>query len=292
MKTKWIFAILPLLIASCGSGNNISDAYGNFEATEILTGAEVQGQVVKFSIVEGQHLNNKEVVGIIDSVPNYLHKLQLIAQTQATKAKLDQVHAQIQVLDEQKKTLLIDQARIKKLVASNAAPSKQLDDINGQVDVINSQIVSTKVQNIAINSEIQALQYQVAQVNDQLSKSLIRSPVDGTVLEKYVEQGEIIVPGKVLFKIANLSVLRLRVYVSGAQLPNIKLGQKVSVFVDKSESENKKLEGTISWISQQAEFTPKIIQTKDERVNLVYAVKVDVVNDGSIKIGMPGEVKF
>jgi HlyD family secretion protein len=292
MKTKWIFAILPLLIASCGSGNNISDAYGNFEATEILTGAEVQGQVVKFSIVEGQHLKNNEVVGIIDSVPNYLRKLQLIAQTQATKAKLDQVHAQIQVLDEQKKTLLIDQARIKKLVASNAAPSKQLDDINGQVDVINSQIVSTKVQNIAINSEIQALQYQVAQVNDQLSKSLIRSPVDGTILEKYVEQGEIVVPGKVLFKIANLSVLRLRIYVSGAQLPNIKLGQKVSVFVDKSESENRKLEGTISWISQQAEFTPKIIQTKDERVNLVYAVKVDVVNDGSIKIGMPGEVKF
>jgi HlyD family secretion protein len=292
MKTPWIFAILPIFVASCGSGNNKSDAYGNFEAIEILTGSEVQGKVVKFDVEEGKQLKKGEAVGVIDTIPNYLKKLQLMAQTEAAKAKLDQVQSQIVVFDEQKKTLVRDQERTKSLVASNAAPTKQLDDINGQLNVINSQIASTRVQNQAINGEIKAMQYQVAQMQDQITKSVIKSPVDGTVLEKYIELGEIAVPGKTLFKIADLSVLRLRVYVSGAQLPNIKIGQKVSVFIDKNENENKKLEGTISWISQQAEFTPKIIQTKDERVNLVYAVKVDVQNDGSVKIGMPGEIKF
>jgi HlyD family secretion protein len=292
MNNKLLFFVIPFIAASCGNGNNNSDAYGNFEAVEILAGAEVQGKIISLDIEEGQQVKKGQVMGYIDTVPNYLRKLQLMAQTDASLAKLSQVKSQIEVQEEQRKNLLIDQKRLKNLVLANAAPTKQLDDIDGQINVVNSQIISTRVQNQAITSEIKSLQFQVAQAQDLLSKSVIRNPIDGTILEKYIEQGEIAVPGKTLYKIADLSVLRLRVYVSGAQLPNIKIGQKVAVYIDKNENENRKLEGEVSWISQQAEFTPKIIQTKEERVNLVYAVKVDVKNDGSIKIGMPGEVKF
>ena len=292
MKTKLILFVLPFFITSCGNGNNKSDAYGNFEAIEVLVGAEAQGKVVVLKIEEGQQIAKDEIVGYIDTLSLNLKKLQLVAQKEASAAKLAQVQAQIAVQEEQKKTSSKEQLRISKLVEAKAAPTKQLDDINGQLDILSSQIISTRTQNQAIAGEMKALQYQIAQVADQLTKSVIRNPVRGTVLEKYIEEGEIAVQGKTLYKIADLSTLKLRVYISGAQLPNVKLGQKVSVLIDENKDDNKKIEGTISWISQQAEFTPKIIQTKDERVNLVYAVKIDVVNDGSLKIGMPGEVKF
>jgi HlyD family secretion protein len=205
---------------------------------------------------------------------------------------LAQVESQIEVQDVQKNVALADQKRYISLVDANAAPSKQLDDINNSLLVINAQIVSTRTQYQAINSDIKALQYQIVQIDDQLYKSVIRNPISGIVLEKYIENTEIAVPGKSIYKIADLSVLKLKVFVSGVQLPKIKIGQKVQVYIDESETKNKEMNGVISWISQQAEFTPKIIQTKDERVNLVYGVKIDVVNDGSLKIGMPGEIKF
>jgi HlyD family secretion protein len=292
MKTKLILIAFPIVMAACSGGNNKSDAYGNFEATEVLVGAEAQGKLLNLKIEEGQQVAKDEIVGTIDTVALYLKKLQLIAQKEASTARLAQVQAQVAVQEEQKKTNTREQARIGKLVDANAAPTKQLDDVNGQLDILNSQIVSTRTQNQAIAGEIKAFQYQIAQIDDQLAKSVIHNPIKGTVLEKYIEQGEIAAQGKTLYKIANLSALKLRVYISGDQLPNIKIGQKVTIFIDKTKDENQKLEGTISWISQQAEFTPKIIQTKDERVNLVYAIKVDVANDGSLKIGMPGEVKF
>ncbi len=292
MKTKLLFIAIPIIAAACGNGNNKSDAYGNFEATEVLVGAEVQGKVLKINIEEGQNLIKDQAVGYIDSLSTYLRKLQLIAQIEASTAKLAQVQSQIEVQEEQKKSLLREQDRSNKLVSAQAAPTKQLDDINSEIDLINKQIISTRVQNQAISGEIKALKFQADQAQDQLNKSIIRNPINGTVLEKYIEPGEIAVPGKNLYKIADLSVMKLRVYVSGAQLPNIKIGQKVTVLIDKTSDENRKLEGIISWISQQTEFTPKIIQTKEERVNMVYAIKVDVQNDGSLKIGMPGEVKF
>lgn len=292
MKTKLIFLAIPFIALACGNGNNKSDAYGNFEATEVLVGAEVQGKILKLNIEEGQNLVKDQAVGYIDSLSAYLRKLQLIAQIEASTAKLAQVQSQIEVQEEQKKPLLREQDRTNKLVAAQAAPTKQLDDINSQLDLINKQIISTHVQNQAISGEIKALKFQADQAQDQLNKSIIRNPINGTVLEKYIEPGEIAILGKNLYKIADLSVMKLRVYVSGAQLPNIKIGQKVTVLIDKTSDENRKLEGTISWISQQTEFTPKIIQTKEERVNMVYAIKVDVQNDGSLKIGMPGEVKF
>jgi HlyD family secretion protein len=292
MKTKLIFITIPIIAAACGNGNNKSDAYGNFEATEVLVGAEVQGKILKLNIEEGQSLLKDQAIGYIDSLSTYLKKQQLIAQIEASSAKFTQVQSQIEVQEEQKKSLLREQDRLNKLVAAQAAPTKQLDDINSDLDLINKQIISTRVQNQAISGDIKALKFQVDQAQDQLNKSIIRNPITGTVLEKYIEPGEIAIPGKNLYKIADLSVMKLRVYVSGAQLPNIKIGQKVSVFIDKTSIENRKLEGIISWISQQTEFTPKIIQTKEERVNMVYAIKVDVQNDGSLKIGMPGEVKF
>jgi HlyD family secretion protein len=292
MKTFYYFLLIPIVFASCGNGNNKSDAYGNFEATEVLVGAETQGKIIQLNVEEGQLVKKGVSVGYIDSLSTYLKVQQLNAQVQASEARLSQVQAQVDVQEEQEKTLVREQERVSKLVASGAAPTKQLDDINGQLNLIISQIASTKTQNLSVSAEIRALKYQAAQVQDQLTKSTIINPINGTVLEKYIETGEIAIPGKTLYKIADLSVLKLRVYVSGEQLPNIKIGQKVAVYIDKNESDNRQLEGTISWVSQQAEFTPKIIQTKEERVNLVYAVKVDVKNDGSLKIGMPGETKF
>lgn len=294
MKSKYVPVSLLILIfaASCSNNNNKSDAYGNFEAVEILIGSEVQGKIVSFNIEEGQEIKKGQVAGYIDSLSLFLKKQQLTTQMEGAKVRLVQVQSQIAVQEEQKKSLLREQQRLTKLVSANAAPVKQLDDINSQLDILNSQIISTRVQNQLILYDVKALQYQVAQTEDQLNKSVIRNPENGTVLEKYVEPGEIAVPGKILYKIADISTLRLRVYVSGAQLPHIKIGQKAKVYIDENARKNRQIEGTVSWISQQAEFTPKIIQTKDERVNLVYAIKLDVVNDGSLKIGMPGEVKF
>jgi HlyD family secretion protein len=292
MKYNYLILIIPLFLISCGNGNDKSDAYGNFEATEVLVGAEVQGKILQLNIEEGQLLKSGTIVGFIDSISNYLKKEQLVAQVQISEARFSQIKAQVDVQEEQKKSLIREQERISKLVSSSAAPTKQLDDINSQLDILNSQILSTKTQNQSIAAELKVLVYQIAQVQDQLLKSSIINPIEGTVLEKYIETGEIAIPGKTLYKIANLTTLKLRVYISGSQLPNVKIGQKVAVFIDKNESDDTQLEGTISWISQQAEFTPKIIQTKEERVNMVYALKVDVKNDGHLKIGMPGEVKF
>ena len=292
MKNNYLLIPLTIFAISCSNGNDKSDAYGNFEAVEIIVSAEAQGKILQFNLEEGNKLNKKQSVGYIDTIPLYLKKQQLIAQLESAAAKLIQVGSQIKVQEEQKITLMRDQDRFSKLVNANAAPSKQLDDINGQLNILNSQVLSTRTQNQSIAGEIKAIKYQVAQVEDQIIKSIISNPVNGTVLEKYIEPGEIAIPGKSLYKIADLSILKLRVYISGVQLPNIKIGQKVKVFIDKNESNNRQLEGSVSWISQQAEFTPKIIQTKDERVNLVYAIKVNVPNDGSLKIGMPGEVKF
>jgi HlyD family secretion protein len=292
MKTRILLFLVIIALNSCHFGNNKSDAYGNFEAIEIQVSSEVQGKITDLKIEEGQKIQKGQIALTIDTIQLYLRKLQMNAQMNSAGSRLLQVQSQIAVQEEQKKTLEKEQNRINKLVAANAAPSKQLDDINGQLDILNSQVAATRIQNQSIAFDIKALQFATSQIDDQLYKSVIRNPVEGTILEKYVEVGEVVVPGKILYKVADLSVLRLRAYISGAQLPNIKIGQKVTVLIDKDKNENQKLSGSVNWISQQAEFTPKIIQTKEERVNLVYAIKIDVLNDGSLKIGMPGEVKF
>jgi HlyD family secretion protein len=228
----------------------------------------------------------------VDTIQLSLKREQIIAQRKASAAKIGNIQSQIDVQEETKKTLMVDKDRVEKLIKDNAAPTKQLDDINGKISVVESQIQSIRTQNNAVISEIASLDRQIDQMTDQIRRCKVINPIQGTILEKYIEPSEIVGSGKVLYKIANMDQMNLRVYVSGAQLSEVKIGQKVTVLIDKGEKEFESIEGLVTWISSQAEFTPKIIQTKEERVNLVYAMKIAVKNDGRLKIGMPGEVRF
>lgn len=275
---------------ACNNNKDKADAYGNFEAIETIVGADGQGKLIKFVPEEGMQLKAGEIVGVIDTTSLYLKKQQIIAMKRAAESKLVQIRAQINVQETQKEVISKEKTRMENLVKDKAAPEKQLDDIAGQYNIIVSQIASTKSQNQGVVGEIESLDQQIRQIEDQISRSYIINPINGTVLEKYIEPFEMTTLGKNLYKIANLESLRLKVYVNGALLPNIKIGQKVTVKIDENEENTQSLQGTISWISSQAEFTPKTIQTREERVKQVYAVKVDVINDGRVKIGMPGEV--
>lgn len=292
MKHLIVLTITILFLFSCSDNGNKSDAYGNFETIETVISAETQGKILQFNIDEGQKLAAGEKIGLIDTIQLTLKKQQLNAQKAAISTKTGNVLAQIEVLEEQKATLLTEKKRVEKLLKDGAATQKQMDDINGQISIIEKKIQSVRTQNASILSELKAMEMQIKQLEDQIKKSVLTNPVEGIVLEKYVEPYEIAVPGKSLYKIADISELMLRIYVSGSQLPHIKIGQNVEVLVDKTKTENQSFEGEIVWISEQAEFTPKIIQTKEERVDLVYAVKVKVKNNGTLKIGMPGEVNF
>ncbi len=290
-KLFWILIISAGMI-SCSSNGNKADAYGNFEATEVMVSAMAQGEIFALDIKEGQQLLQGDIVGLIDTTDLHLKKQQLIKGIAAVKTRLITINAQMDVQLQQKKNLSVDQDRLVKLFKDGAATQKQLDDLNGALDLIQTQIIATKSQKQQIQAEIETMGIQILQVQEAMSKCRISNPVNGTVLIKYAEAGEVAAPGKPLYKIADLSMMKLKVYVSGDQLPHIKIGQEVEVQIDKTKKENTSLRGKISWVSSAAEFTPKTIQTKDERVNLVYAVKILVPNEGAIKIGMPGEVNF
>jgi len=292
MKTNIILFFTLILLAACNSSSDKSDAYGTFESTEVTISAESAGKIVWLNVDEGSDLKNGDTVALIDTVQLALKREALEAQKNAASNKTPYITAQIKVLEEQKKTSQVEKERLEKLFKDGAATQQQLDNINGVIAVYDKQISSIQTTNAPVLNETEAYEKQIAQLDDQISRSFIVNPVNGTVLTKYSEANEIVIQGKALYKIADLDYIFLRVYVSGAQLPNLKLDQKVKVLVDKDASDLKEYEGTISWISSSAEFTPKIIQTKEERVNLVYAVKVKVKNDGTLKIGMPGEVKF
>jgi len=291
MKTK-ISVFLSLLLFACSGNDNGPDAYGNFEAREIIVSAESQGKLLQFNVEEGEKLKKNQQVGWIDTSTLHIQKEQLKAQKQAVASKLANIKAQIEVQQEQKQNLLTEKNRVEKLYNDQAATKQKLDDINGKYEVLLKQIKATKTQINAVHKEMEVMERQIDLVDEQIKKSKIINPLNGTVLEKYVEESEIAAIGKALYKIARLDEIDLRVYISGAQLPSVKIGQKVTVLVDKDAKTNQEFEGKVIWISDQAEFTPKIIQTKEERVNMVYAVKVRVQNDGTMKIGMPGEVKF
>lgn len=292
MQTKYLIPLIAIVLASCNGTNDLSDAYGNFEVDDIIVSAEANGKLLQLNVEEGKVLKANMLVALIDTVDYELKRKQLKAQKQAISSQIQNIQSQIDVQEQQKKNLLIDQDRIEKLLKDGAATKKQLDDINGQIDLVNSQIESIKTQNVSIISELEVVNTQISQVEESINKCNIKNPIEGIVLEKYAEANEITTFGKPLYKIANMNEMILRIYISGAQLPQIKLGQEVEVLIDKDDESDTKLKGVISWISASAEFTPKIIQTKEERVNMVYAVKVVVKNDGSLKIGMPGEVNF
>ncbi len=292
MKTRYLIAIIVIVFASCTGKKDLSDAYGNFEVDDIIVSAEANGKLLLLNVEEGKRINANELVAVIDTIDYVLKRKQLKAQKRAISSRIENIQSQIDVQEQQKKNLLIDKERIENLLKDGAATKKQLDDINGQIDLVNSQIKSIKTQNVAVVTELEVISTQISQIEESINKCNIKNPVGGMVLEKYAEENEITTFGKPLYKIADMHEMILRVYVSGNQLPHIKIGQEVEVFIDEDAKSNKKLTGIVSWISESAEFTPKIIQTKEERVNMVYAVKVKVQNDGSLKIGMPGEVNF
>jgi HlyD family secretion protein len=278
--------------SSCKNNNSLSDAYGNFEAVQVTVSAESAGKIHYLNVEEGSLPDSGSIVALIDTTDLYLKKLQLQAQKKAVSVKKSSVNSQIGVQQQLKANLMVEKIRVTKLIAEKAATTKQLDDINGAIDLVDKQVVSIQTQDAGIAEEMEVIDRQIAQVNESIHKCYVRNPVTGTVLSKFAEAGEIAAPGRALYKIADLSVMELKVYVSGTQLPSVKQGQQVEVLIDADKKTNRKLSGVVSWISPKAEFTPKIIQTKEERVNLVYGVKIRVPNDGSLKIAMPAEVNF
>lgn len=296
MKLTSTAILFITLLAACKSKENAADAYGNFESTEVIVSAEATGKLLSFHVEEGAEIPAQAIVGGIDSVQLNLKKAQLGANIKAVRSKRPDVNPQLEVIRQQIATQQREKKRVENLVKANAATTKQLDDINAQIAVLEKQYASTastlSTQVSGINSETQPLQYQVEQVQEQLAQSRIINPVKGTVLTKYVEQGEVVNYGKPLYKIADLNTMYLRAYISGNQLSEIKIGQTVTVQTDLQDDKMRDWKGTVSWIASEAEFTPKTIQTRDERVQQVYAIKVKVQNDGSLKIGMPGEIRI
>lgn len=278
-------------ITSCNSSSDRADAYGNFEAKEVIISAEAMGKVLSFTLEEGEKLAKGNMVGLIDTIDLHLNKQQLLANKSGITAKSANVLSQITVLRTQLKTAQSEQDRVSNMFKNEAATQRQLDEVNGKVDVLKAQIKSVETQNAPIISELAVIDAQLNRLDEQLSKSIITNPIDGTVLVKYTEEQEVVSFGKPLYKIANLDELELKVYISETQLAEVKIGQTVRVSIDGKEGLTA-YDGTIRWISAEAEFTPKIIQTKEERVNLVYAMKIIVKNDGALKIGMPAEVSF
>ena len=287
-------AIVTLL--ACHRTNNKADASGVFEATAVVVSAQAAGPVVAFHLDEGALLEAGQVVGYIDTIPLYLKQLQLEANIKAIESRKTDISKQMAAIIEQIATQKRELERFTNLVNANAANQKQVDDINASIVVLEKQLVAQtellQNSNQSISHERLALEVQVAQIKDQIDKSLIISPISGTVLSKYTEQGEFAAPGKALFKVADMERFYLRAYITSDILSQIKLGQEVGVTADFGESGSRNYKGLINWISSEAEFTPKNIQTRSERDNLVYAVKITVQNDGYLKIGMYGEVRF
>jgi len=290
-----VLAISALLV-SCGKSKSDADASGTFEATEVIVSAEGTGQILSFNVQEGQSLTAGDLVGTIDSTQLYLRKQQMIYSRKSLLSRRPDIKKQIAALQQQIATAKTERKRFENLVKANAANQKQVDDINAQIALLEKQLEAQKATLVTgdkgINEDSEGITLQVSQVEDQLRKCKIISPITGTVLVKYAEMGEVASPGKALFKIADINNMILRAYVTADQLTQIKVGQKVKVTSDFCKDKNREYGGAIAWISDKAEFTPKTIQTRDERANLVYAVKIDVKNDGLLKIGMYGDVHF
>lgn len=299
-----------LLFAGCHNKNGRNDAIGTFEADEVVVSVMANGKILSLKIDEGSVLTKDSIVGYIDPANLSLQKQEVEASIESLGQQTINVEPQVRLLEKQSAVqqsqldnMVHEKTRIENLLKQDAATGKQLDDINAQIDLVNKQMSVTRqqinvqqnniaTQNRSILSNTKPLQKKIALLDDLLKKTGILNPINGTVITKYAEEGEMISSGKPLYKIADLSYLNLRAYVTGVQLPEIKLGQTVKVIIDQGAKKYKEYSGTIIWISDKAEFTPKTIQTKEERANLVYAIKVKAKNDGYLKIGMYGEVKL
>lgn len=288
--------VFALAMTACRKGNKAYDASGVFESTEVTISAEGNGKIMSLGIQEGDRLEAGAVVGCIDTVQLFLSKVQLEASRRAVGSGRLNISRQIAALESQIVKQRQELDRFTKLEQAGASNRKQVEDIQAQLDILERQLAAQKESlqnaNSNVSGQADAIEAQIAQLEDRIRKCVITSPVSGTVLAKYSEAGELAVQGRALFKVADLENIRLRAYITADQLTNIKLGQAVKVYADQGTSGRKEYAGTLVWISDKAEFTPKTIQTRDERANLVYAVKIAVKNDGLIKLGMYGEVKF
>ena len=298
MKSRNLLGLCSLLalFSACGNGAPKYDATGTFETTEVLVSAEASGRLLYFDIEEGMLLKAGEEIGVVDTVQLYLKKLQLEASIKSVKEQRPDILKQVAATKEQISAAGRERNRVANLLKVGAANQKQLDDAEDQLEVLRKQLVA---QNSTLSNSHQSLTWQsssvgiqVAQVEDQLKKCHITSPITGTVLAKYAEAGELTAMGTPLFKVADTEQMYLRAYITSEQLSQVKLGQKVTVFSDYGTDELKQYPGVVTWISDTSEFTPKTILTKNERANLVYAVKIAVHNDGLLKIGMYGGVEF
>jgi HlyD family secretion protein len=280
------------LISACGKSDKVADAYGNFEADEVIVSAQSQGTLTFLNVNEGAVLEPGQLVGKIDTTATTIKMHQLEAQQTVINARLRNLEAQIRVQEEQRVNLVREVDRIEKLKKEEAATSQQYDDIVGKLKVQEMQTEALRTQKNIILGERAVLMAQIDDIKNLQEKCRIINPIKGIVLEKYAEANELVSPGKALYKIANIGKMELKVYVSGEQLPSIAIGDSADVMIDSTGGNLHTIPGIVSWISSQVEFTPKIIQTREERVNMVYAIKVSVNNDGHLKIGMPGEVIF
>lgn len=296
MKKIMVMAGVALMLNSCGNNDNDFDATGVFEATETTVYAEQSGALMMFGVEEGDIIQQDKEVGLIDTTQLWLKLQQAGVSKSVYQSQKPELEKQIAATREQLAKAKQDQLRYKELVADGAAPSKMLDDANSQVEVLQrqlaAQISSLTVSTNALERQMEATDVQADQWRDQLRKCHILAPTKGTVLEKYVERGEFVSTGKPLFKMADTENMFIRAYLTSAQLKDIKVGQQATVFADFGDGQKRKYQGKVTWISNRSEFTPKTILTDDERADLVYALKVAIRNDGYVKIGMYGEVRF
>jgi HlyD family secretion protein len=291
-----VLILSGFVLFSCNNNNSEYDATGTFEADEVIISAEASGKILAFNLEEGQVVKQGEQVGFIDTTQLHLSKLQLRENQKAVLAGRPNTRTQIEATKKEIENVQLEKKRVENLVKGEVASQKQLDDINSKLSVLEARLAaqqnSLTTTTTTLNEQSNAINIQLAIVQDQLNRCKIINPMGGTVLAKYAMQNEMTLPGKALYKIADLNTIILRAYISGNQLSQIKLGQPVNVLVDAPDGGYKEYPGTISWVSDKAEFTPKTIQTKEERANLVYTVKINVKNDGYLKLGMYGEVKF
>ena len=296
MKKIMTIAVAAIVLTACGNKEKEYDATGTFEATEVTVAAEQNGALMMFDVNEGDEIALGKEIGLIDTTQIWLKIKQMGATKEVYQSQKPNMEAQIAATRQQLAKAKQDHQRYKELVADGAAPSKMLDDAANQVQVLqkqlDAQISSLSTSTNSLSKQMAATDVQVSQLLDQLQKCHISAPIKGTVLEKYVEKGEFVAIGKPLFKMADTEQMFMRAYVTSAQLKSIKVGQKAKVFADYGDGQKKEYEGTVSWISSRSEFTPKTILTDDERADLVYAIKVAFKNDGYVKIGMYGDVKF
>ena len=296
IRTIIFYLSVVITASTCQKAKKSFDASGSFEAEEYIISAEASGVIRELNLNEGQYLDADSVVGYVDSTQLFLRKKQLLAQINAILSKKPDVSIQLAALYEQLKNAEKEKERTQKLIQGDAATKKQLDDIQATIDILKKQIDAQKsslsISTEGINQETLPLHIQIEQIEDQLAKCKIINPINGTVLNKYAKAHEITAVGKPLYKIADISTIVLRAYISGSQLPEISLNQQVTILTDNEKGGYNEDFGTITWISDKAEFTPKTIQTKEERTNAVYAIKISVKNNGRYKIGMYGEIKF